>query len=115
MVDSKNKNIKILKEKNPVKRDNWRISDYIPINSYISKSELIGLTGIVSRDIRKKIEKERVGADGYVIVSSSKSCGYTRTKDYDLIKEMICEMNRRAYTIKATTDEIAKVFNGLNM
>lgn len=56
------------------------IADYIPTDRFISRKELVTLTGLKDRTIRQKIEKAR--HNGTWIVSNTNRGGYKITKDF---------------------------------
>lgn len=85
------------------------IYDLIPEDRFITKKELIGLTGIDERSIRRYISDIR---KDHSIISLSSGKGYKKSKstddmtpeemliEYDMVKHQIAESNSRIKELK---------------
>lgn len=85
------------------------IYEMLPDNDYISRKELVELTGLTDRQIRKYISELRLE---HSIISLSSGKGYKKSKstddmtkeemieEYEIIKHQIKENNARIKSIK---------------
>lgn len=91
------------------------IENYIPYgrDNAISKSELISLTGMTERAVRRAIERAR--ESGIMIMSSSQVRGYWQTEDIAEMEDFVRQTDNRIkalYFAKAKMQaEICKAKN----
>lgn len=75
------------------------ISDFLKFDEPRTLEDLCSITGLKERQVRHLIEEERQVKKDFVIVSSSHSKGYYKTKDPDKIKGYLEEQEHRARKI----------------
>lgn len=82
------------------------IIDYIPFGkeNAISRNELVRLTGLEDRAVRKLINKLR--ADGEIILSSSHRAGYWRSDNPVEIEQYLRECDSRCKKLAITNRKI---------
>jgi len=79
------------------------IIDLIPFDHYVTRQELVSMTGMSDRAIRDEIHRLRTDKPETLIISSSSKRGYKRPMKYDELQQ--CR-NESISRIKA---ELAKV------
>ena len=79
------------------------IIDLIPFDHYVTRDELVQMTGFSDRAIREEIQRLRSDSPETLIISSSKSKGYKRPSTYDEL--ILC----RDQSIKRLKAEKAKI------
>lgn len=86
------------------------VLDFIPYGreNAISRRELVRLTGLDDRTIRREIK--RLTKEGVPILSSSHYCGYWLSDDLDEWEAYIKEIDRRRESLYFTTLELRKEF-----
>lgn len=79
-----------------------KIEAYIPADRFISRAELVDLTGLSDRTVREKIEQAR--RRGIMIVSNTRAGGYKIAENGAEWLEFVERERRRAVaTFKKTT------------
>lgn len=86
------------------------ILDFIPYGkeNAITRRELVRLTGLDDRLIRKEVK--RLLKEGVPILSSSHCCGYWLSDDLDEWEAYIKETDKRRESLYFTTLELRKKF-----
>lgn len=75
------------------------ISNYLKFDEPVTITELQKITGFTNRKVRKMIEQERQIQKDFVIISTSRSKGYYKTKDRQKILAYLAEQTHRARKI----------------
>ena len=75
------------------------ISDYLKFDELVTITDLQKLSGFTNRKVRKMIEQERQIQKDFVIISTSRSKGYYKTKDRQKILSYLTEQTHRARKI----------------
>ena len=71
------------------------IIDYIPYDRYVTREELVSMTGINDREIRRRLHQLRTESPETVIISSSNHKGYKRPSTYEEIETCLKESESR--------------------
>jgi len=72
-----------------------RIIDFIPYDHYVTREELVNLTGFSDREVRRRINKIRTTSPETVIISSSTQKGYKRPSTYKELENCLKESRAR--------------------
>ena len=71
------------------------IIDLIPFDHYVTRDELVSMTGMNDREVRRAIQKLRKESPETVIISSSSQKGYKRPSSYSEIEACLNESRKK--------------------
>lgn len=79
------------------------IIDYIPFDHYVTRKELVSMTGYSDRMIRKEIHRLRTESPETLIISDSHHSGHKRPSTYDELSSC------RAESVSRLKAELKKI------
>lgn len=83
------------------------VYEYIPKDRFVSREELVRLTGLNDREVRREINALRKKPET-VVISSSHGKGYKRPADVDELKQCIWECKSRINDEQEKVDVMEK-------
>ena len=88
------------------------IIELIPFDHYVTREELVSMTGLSDRGVRQAINRCRKSAPENVIISSSDMKGYKRPSTYKEIERCLDESRKRVKQEYAKQKQLLRLLRG---